>query len=201
MIRPILLGLLASLLGACASAPPSKPQNICAIFEEKSGWYKDAKKSEEKWGTGIPVMMATIYQESTFVADARPPRRYYLGFIPGSRPSDAYGYPQALSGTWRGYQKATDQGGADRDDFGDAIDFVGWYYQQSYSRNKIARNDAYRLYLTYHEGHGGYARGTYQSKAWLKKTATAVAQRSRQYEDQLKTCVKDLESSGFLGLF
>lgn len=192
--------LLASLAG-CTTSPPRQPENICAIFQEKSGWYKKAKRSEDKWGTSVPVMMSVIHQESRFVADARPPRRYYLGFIPGPRPSDAYGYAQALSGTWDSYRKSSGNSGADRDDFGDAIDFVGWYFDQSYQRNRIARNDTYNLYLTYHEGHGGYSRSTHAGKPWLKNVATKVANRSREYNAQLKTCEKDLKSSGFFRFF
>ena len=35
---------MGSLLSACATSTPTNRQNICALFEEKSGWYKDAKK-------------------------------------------------------------------------------------------------------------------------------------------------------------
>jgi hypothetical protein len=37
------------------------------------------------------VQMAIMKQESAFVADARPPRDWFLGFIPLGRPSSAYG--------------------------------------------------------------------------------------------------------------
>jgi len=61
-----LVAVLPILLVGCGTMPPTNVENICAIFEEKGRWYKDAKKSEKRWG-------------------------------------------------------------ADRDDFGDAIDFVGWW--------------------------------------------------------------------------
>lgn len=196
-MRVLLLAVTSFLLAGCMTSPPTKPNDICAMFKEKKGWYKEAKASQDKWGSSIPVMMATMHQESRFVADARPPRSKILGFIPGPRPSDAYGYPQALNGTWNGYRKATSSWGADRDDFGDAIDFIGWYFDQSYKRNRIAKNDAYNLYLTYHEGHGGYSRQTYASKTWLKNVAQKVATQSRTYEGQLKACEKDLTKSRF----
>jgi len=45
-------------LTGCVSSPPQNLDNMCKIFEEKGGWYEDAKASQEKWGTSIPVMMA-----------------------------------------------------------------------------------------------------------------------------------------------
>ena len=64
-------------------------------FEEKDDWYDDAADARDEWGSPIPVMMAIMHQESRFQADAKPPRKKLLGFIPGSRLSSAYGYSQA----------------------------------------------------------------------------------------------------------
>lgn len=187
------------LLAGCATAPPTQPDNLCQIFREKKDWYRDARDTQKKWSIPIPVMMATFYQESRFVSDARPARVWHLGFIPGGRPSDAYGYAQSLGDTWEAYIKSTGNHGADRDDFADSLDFIGWYYDTSHRRNGIARDDAYRLYLTYHEGQGGYERRTYAGKGWLLAIARSVADRSHRYEAQLKSCIGELEkaSSGW----
>ena len=123
--------LSALFVAGCGTTPPTNVEDICEIFEEKPRWYRAALKSEERWGTPIHVQLAIIRQESTFRFNARPPRRKLLGFIPWTRPSDAYGYAQALESTWAWYQRDTGRRGADRDDFGDAIDFVGWYTHQS----------------------------------------------------------------------
>ena len=192
---PILL-CVTLLVAGCTTTPPSNVDNVCAIFEEKDDWYDDARDAEEEWGVPIGVMMAFVHQESRFVAKAKPPRKKVFGFIPGPRPSDAYGYSQALKSTWEGYERSAGRYGADRDDFGDAIHFVGWYNHQSWRRNGIARNDAYRLYLAYHEGHGGYARGTFNDKAWLKQVARKVADRAARYESQLAGCRERLEDKG-----
>ena len=187
----LLLG--SAFLAACATAPPKNVDNVCAIFDGKRGWYEDARDAEKAWDSSIPVMMAIVHQESRFVANSKPPRKKILGFIPGPRPSDSYGYSQALESTWKAYQRSAGSYGADRDDFGDAIDFVGWYNHQSYLRNGIAKDDAYRLYLAYHEGHGGYERGTYRSKDWLLKVGRKVADRSAAYQRQLLSCKADLD--------
>ncbi|MEJ2322962.1 MAG: hypothetical protein P8Z31_11730, partial [Gammaproteobacteria bacterium] len=156
--------ILLLFVTACSSGPPRNTNDVCSIFDEKRGWYKAAKKSEKRWGTPAHVQMSIIRQESTFKFDARPPRTKLLGFIPWKRPSDAYGYAQALESTWKAYKKDTGQLFADRDDFDDAIDFVGWYTAESSRQLGISKWDAHSQYLAYHEGRGGYARGTYRRK-------------------------------------
>jgi hypothetical protein len=59
-----LLGLLG--LGGCATAPPQRPQDACAIFDEKPSWYRAARKAEAKWGTPVQVQLAIIRAESGF---------------------------------------------------------------------------------------------------------------------------------------
>lgn len=184
----VLLLLAASILTACATAPPKRLNNICHIFEDKKRWYKQAKKAEKKWGSPIAVSMAIMHQESRFVHDAKPPRRKILGFIPGSRKSDAYGYPQAKKSTWKWYIDSSGNRGADRDNFSDAIDFIGWYNAQTNSRNGISFDNTYGLYLAYHEGHGGFAKKSYANKQWLLNVANKVASRAKQYQQQLNQC-------------
>jgi len=145
--------------------------------------------------------MAMMYQESRFQAKAKPPRKKIFGFIPGPRPSSAYGYSQAKKSTWKEYKSSAGNYGADRDDFEDAIDFVGWYNNKSKQRSGISRNDAYRLYLAYHEGHGGYNRGTYRKKKWLIDVARKVERKANTYQQQLNGCEEDLKSGWFFGWF
>ncbi len=186
---------LALFLSACASSPPTHVDNICHIFDEKSGWYKAAKKSSKRWGTPIPTMMAIMHQESRFQAKAKPPRTKILWIIPGPRKSSAYGYAQVKDGTWKEYEK--DAGGwtADRDDFGDAVDFVGWYNRKTHKRTGVALSDTYNLYLAYHEGQGGFSRKTHNKKPWLLKVAKKVSSRAWRYKKQLQGCEERLNSS------
>ena len=194
--------LVLLLLAGCTTSPPSNVNNVCDIFEEKGGWYDDALDAQEAWGSPIPVMMAIMHQESRFQAKAKPPRKKIFGFIPGPRPSDAYGYSQAKKSTWKAYKRSAGAYGADRDDFSDAIDFIGWYNYQSHRRSGISRKDPYRLYLAYHEGHGGYNRGSYRSKQWLQDVARKVQRRAGSYQQQLKDCEDELKDDGwFFGWF
>lgn len=193
-VRVALAGLAIILLTSCASSPPKKLDNICHIFDEKDGWYKDAKKASERWDSPIPIMMAILHQESRFVAKAKPPRTKVLWIFPGPRKSDAYGYAQVKDATWDWYKKDSGHRGADRDDFDDAIDFVGWYNQKSFEISKIVSTDAYSLYLAYHEGHGGFNRKTYANKRWLTDVASKVRTRAAKYTQQLQACEKRLNS-------
>lgn len=189
--------LLAAWLSGCASGgPKANVRDVCEIFSAKPDWYADARAASRRWDISIPILMAIIHQESRFVATARPPRRRCLWVFPGPRPSSAYGYAQAADATWKTYQRSTGRKGADRDDFGDAVDFVGWYCRQSVVRCGISKDNAADLYLAYHEGHGGFNRGTYKKKAWLRKVARRVAQRANSYRKQLSGCEKELRRVG-----
>ena len=140
-----------------------------------------------KWGVPVPVQMATIWRESKFQPRARTPRTWFL-FIPTGRRSSAYGYAQAIDGTWDWYKSETGRRFASRSDFADASDFIGWYMDRSRRQNGIALGDAYNQYLAYHEGHGGYSRGSYRSKNFLLRAASEVQSQAARYNRQLSTC-------------
>lgn len=186
-------------LGSCASTPRvTNVSNACEIFRDHPDWYDAAQKAQQKWGTPISTKMAIIWQESKFNGIARPKKKYILGFIPNGNQSSAYGYAQAIDGTWDWYKKDTGSGWASRDDFKDAIDFVGWYMDKTRQTNGLAFNDAFSHYLAYHEGHGGYKRGTYKSKSFLTSAASNVARMNNQYQQQLMGCEAQLrKSKGF----
>jgi hypothetical protein len=200
-INLVIMALASVLVVGCTSSTPKEQENVCEIFREKGGWYDDARDSQRKWGTTIPIMMAFIHQESRFQARAKPPRKKILWVLPGPRPASAYGYSQATDETWRAYKKSTGAWAADRNNFEDAIDFVGWYNDQSYRRNKIQKTDAYHLYLAYHEGQGGFAKRSFRNKTWLKDVAKKVSTRSKMYQKQLNSCEKELRKGWLWKVF
>lgn len=192
-VKKISLLVLTIALSACASKPPSKTDNLCHIFEEKPKWYKAAKRSSEKWGGPIQLPMAIMYQESSFKRKARPPMQYFLGFIPTGRASDAYGYSQALKSTWQEYEAEAGSSFSRRNNFAHAFDFIQWYMHRTYKRNNVSKWDGYAQYLNYHEGQGGYSRGSHLQKQWLLDTAKRVDQRAKKYAAQLSNCKEKLD--------
>lgn len=179
-------------------APPASVDNACAIFEDRPGWWRAVHRAEERWGAPPALVLAIIRQESSFRHDARPPRGEGFLFFPGRRPSTAFGYAQALDGTWAQYQRVSGEGGADRDEFRDAADFVAWYASVSRERLGLDYSDARAHYLAYHEGHGGYQRGTYRNKRWLRDVAARVGASAAAYQRQLDGCARDLNGGRFL---
>lgn len=197
LLWPLGALLLLILLGlaACVTAP-ARPENLCAVFSQKSDWFEHAAAAEARWGAPIHVQMAIMRHESRFTHNALPPRNYMLGFIPWGRMSSAYGYAQATNGTWDLYRKATNQAGADRDEFGDAIDFIGWYLHRSRETVGLSLTDAYSHYLAYHEGQTGFRQGSYKRKPWLLRRANEVAGTAARYRKQLAGCRAELEDQG-----
>jgi hypothetical protein len=196
-LKILSLGLLLMTLASCVSSPPENLANICEIFEDRRSWYKAAKKAERRWGIPTAVNMAFIYQESAFRAKAKPARNRFLWIFPGRRPSSAFGYAQALDGTWREYEKNSGNSRASRSSFSDAIDFVAWYNSNSTRMSNIERDNAMHLYFAYHEGNGGYQKGSYRDKRWLIDTASRVQTNASRFSMQLDGCRRELDKSWF----
>ena len=191
--------LFLFLIFSCASSgPPSTTTDVCKIFKEKRSWYKASKRTEDRWNIPISVTMAIIKQESSFVAAAKPPRTKLLGFIPWKRASSAKGYAQAIDGTWEIYLKERGNWFKSRNDFDDAVDFIGWYNSKSIKQLKIDKNNARALYLAYHEGRGGYKKGSYRNKPWLLGVADKVQRQSDLYNLQYQKCKKKLGRNFFI---
>ena len=191
MSRTLCAMLFVLILASCGGGYKSPPRNLddaCSILRQRPEFKKAFQKTERRWNVPMHVQMATMYQESKFKADARTPYQYALGVIPMGRQSSAYGYAQALDNTWDDYRDATRRRGAKRDKIKDASDFMGWYMNKTREKNGVSLDDARNQYLAYHEGHAGYARGSYRSKSWLLRVANNVDARSAMYKNQLKGC-------------
>ncbi len=183
----VLLAGCASILPNTSSAP-ADIENACAIVRSKPLWRAEMIDVERDWGVPTSVQMAIIYHESRFRARARTPMKRFWGIIPIGRVSTAYGYSQALDGTWDWYRDETGRRFARRDNYGDAVDFIGWYSDKSNKQLGISKTDTRRLYLAYHEGHTGYKRASYNKKPWLLDVASNAAETERKYRSQLRSC-------------
>ena len=154
------------------------------------------KKTEQKWGTPIYIQLAIIKMESGFDWLAKPPRQKLFKIIPYKRPSSSFGYSQAVKGTWEQYKNETGNKLATRTRFKDSVDFIGWYTDKTESLLKISKNDAFRQYLAYHEGWGGYK--NYKNNQKVIGLAKKVEKQSNKYKSQLQDCQKRLNKNKYI---
>ena len=180
--------ILTLFLASCVTDRSFNTSNICDIFKTNPKWKTYTESTKEKWGVPVSLQLSFIKHESSFQRTARPPRKKVLGIIPGLRASSAYGYSQALDGTWEEYKKATGNSKADRKNFEDASDFIGWYIEGSYRLLKLDKSDVYNHYLAYHEGRGGYQKKSFNKKKWLLEVAKKVERQAKEYSSQIKKC-------------
>jgi len=197
----ILFSIIFLFVVACTSIEITDTADSCILFKQKKNWYKATKKSYDKWNTPISLQLAIINQESSFKQFAKPKRKRLFGFIPGSRPSTAFGYAQVTNPTWNWYKSRTGNSNASRANFKDITDFIGWYVEQSNKMLGINKNDFFNQYLAYHEGQGGWKKGTHQNKKWLIDVAKLVERNANMYNNQLKDCENKLNKKGLFGIF
>ena len=85
---------------------------------------------------------------------------------------------------------------ATRARFKDSVDFIGWYTDKTESLLKISKKDAFRQYLAYHEGWGGYK--NYKNNQKVIGLAKKVKNQSNKYKSQLKKCEKRLNKNKYI---
>lgn len=170
---------LVVIAAVCSVGPARAASNIhdaCTIFQERTLWHAAANEASEKWQVPVPVILAVMYQESRFKALAAAER------------SSAYGFAQALDGTWGWYKKAVKAETAKRTSFADSADFIAWYMVQTKKRVGLPMRDVAHHYIAYHEGHVGYKSSRWAKKPRLLDISQKVARMASMYEGQLRAC-------------
>ncbi len=190
MKKLIVTTLLAFQLSGCAvfmeSNSTSNPNNACLILKENNDWLESSYESHKKWGIPISILLSFIKTESSFIYNARPIKEE--GFFFDSYYSSAFGFSQALDGTWTEYQFLNEKPNAKRTSFADSVDFVGWYLNRVSASSSIGKHDIYNLYLAYHEGVTGWKRKSYLKKKWLVKKAKKIEASTIEFSKQIKNC-------------
>ena len=179
------------LLAGCSLIDFGPPKNIddaCSVLRQNPHWRAHVHAVERRWDLPASVQMAIIWQESKFEKRARTEMKTLFGIIPVGRVSSAYGYAQVLDGTWEWYQDSTGKHGAKRTNFGDSVEFIGWYTDITTRKFGVSKIDVRNQYLAYHEGHAGFVKKSYQSKPWLVKVANGLVSRQKMYSRQLRRC-------------
>lgn len=181
----LVFSFVALALSACSTTPPSNPNNLCSVFQEKDSWYVAAHKVRKKYNVPINVATAILYEDSNFFSTKKDNESWFF-FIPYSK--DSQSSDQTISLYWDNYLEEEGNFFSSEDNFEDALDFIGWYIAKTSQYNNIDYNDAYNQYLNYHEGWQNYKIKTYLEKIWLLEKANNVKQRSDEFKEQLLKC-------------
>ncbi len=189
--------LIFFFISSCTSIPKNT-SDACAIFSDRYLWYKYSKKSSEKYGAPIHMILAFVKKESGFRRWAKPPRSKVFKIIPYKRPSSSLGYSQAVKKTWELYKNETNNKLALRTRFKDSVMFIGWYIKKTNKINKIPLDDSYRQYLNYYLGWGSYSKGVYKSDKKAIIYAKNVKTQSNIYEKQLRECQGQLDKKKYI---
>jgi hypothetical protein len=195
--KTIFFLIIFFFIASCSSIP-KYPQNACKIFGENYLWYKSTKKSFEKYGAPIHVILAFVNKESGFNRWAKPKRTKLFKIVPYKRPSSSSGYSQAVKKTWEQYKIETNNALALRNSFKDSVMFIGWYISKTNKINKIPLDDSYRQYLNYYLGWGSYSNKAYKTNKDAVIYAKSVEKQSRIYKNQLKECQKSLNRKKYI---
>ena len=187
LVAAVLLAALIPLAGCGTASPPTRQADICEVFRQYPDWYDYARKSASRWEHRSTCRCRSC--ATNRVIGATPGRRANgSGSNRSGRPSSAKGYAQAQDPVWNEYQAERGRLFRSRGDMEDALDFIGWYNHRTRRQLGIPLTDAQRLYLAYHEGQGGYRRGTWRDKPKVQRAARRVAATSDRYRAQLVRC-------------
>jgi hypothetical protein len=178
---PILLFLA---LAACApprqaEAPSAPPANAtCALLAAHKGWAEALASAQARWETPPPTLLAVVRQESNFQVEKQTP------------PLAPYGYAQADARTWSAYRSAVKRPHADRANFADAVDFIGWYFAATRARtNADYRRNLDTHYLAYSRGQNRPGKAS----AAARRNAAKVVGYAKAYEKDLAACPPKLK--------
>ena len=166
--------------------PAEEPSNLCSIFSKKR-LVRKRQESAAALGIPVPIQLAIINQESSFIEDARPPR-YRLCRPALWRPSSAYGYGQVTDGTGVVPTKPVTAEPIGTNSKTWSISSAGMPSKLPESR--LSKLDAYNQYLAYHEGHGGFRR-----KSYLSAVVDASGSARRGDCDTLPSAIADLSNA------
>jgi len=151
-------------------------KEIHSILTRNPDWLEAARKTEAKWGVPVNVQLAIMHTESNFRATAKNPK------------STAFGYAQAINGTWSAYQRQTGRSGS-RSNFEAASDFIGWYAHNASRKLGISKENAYGMYIAYHDGIGRYKRSVQSPNSRVSRLARTVQKKAVEYDQVLNSLV------------
>ncbi|MCO5059726.1 MAG: hypothetical protein M9905_17980 [Rhizobiaceae bacterium] len=101
--------------------------------------------------------------------------------------SSAYGYSQALDGTWAHISARSPPDRAPQR-FRRCRRLRRPVSFEDVARPGVAPNDAYSLYLAHYSGWGGFKNGSWRGNSSLQRYAQETDARRRKYAAQMRDC-------------
>lgn len=167
-------------------------EDACIIVKKNPDWLKAMYRTQLVYNIPISTQLAFVKHESNFKRKARPLNKNRKSIFDKKYASTAYGYAQALDGTWKEYQTTFNNKRLKRTNYGHSVDFIGWYNNR-HIKAGMNPNNISHLYLAYHEGLGGYRKKTYNKKPWLVNYSKAVEMSAQKYHRQLNLCKPEIK--------
>ena len=170
-----LAATLVVFLTGCATAPPKRQGDICAVFEQHPDWYDHAPQVRQALGysNARPNGLRPARVE---LPEPREAGAQEFWFIPLGRPSSAKGYA-----TGAGSRLGRIPGGAGRalpEPFGHGgrARFHRLVQLQDLARARCRSKRCPQSLSRLSRGRGGYRRGTWKNKPGVQRTAARVAE-------------------------
>ena len=161
----VIAGLILS--GCFGSKPVKQEQDICKILDDKKVWIAPALQAESKYGTPLYVTLALL---ETPLTDLKKK------------------HVKPRSTDWDDYRIRSERWDATPYNPSDAVDFIGWFAQESIKRNKIAVDDVSAHYLNMRLGHGEYFRLDRTKYPELVSQSRVVDAKAQAWKAQINQC-------------
>lgn len=156
-----------ALVGCFGSGAKHVEPDICELLDENDEWLKPLANAQANYGTPVSLTLALLEQ-------------------PLSEFDKAHVLPRTAD--WDEYRVRTENWAASPRNIEDAVDFIGWFSQESIKRNKLSWSNVSAHYLSYRLGHGGYHRYDAEKYPELKMKADKIQQQSHKWQQSLKRC-------------
>lgn len=155
-------------IGGKKSVKTVKPEpNICELLQREKTWIQPALKSEQRYGTPLALTFVLLEQPLTQL------KKTHIK-------------PRAAD--WDEYRIRSERWDASPNNAADAVDFIGWFTQESVKRNNITLNDVSAHYLALRVGHGNYHRLQADKYPELLQQAEQIERKAQQWQSELALC-------------
>lgn len=161
------LPVIVLMLSGCFGSSTKPALLICEELDDNEEWVEPAVLAQQKYGT--PISLSLVLLE-----------------LPLSDLDKKHVRPR--SADWDEYRIRSERWDASPQVPADAVDFIGWFTQQSVKRNNIAWQDAGEHYLALRLGHGGYHRFEADKYPELAQQTKGVELRAQRWSNELQAC-------------